>query len=421
MRAIVITIGDELLNGTTVDTNSAFLGRELGNIGIQLFEKLAISDKKEHIIDSLERYVGKADLILFTGGLGPTKDDITKQTLCEYFGGTLVRDASVLAGIEKAFARRGLTMTDRNSDQALVPDVCTVVPNAYGTAPGMLFEQNGSLVFSMPGVPFEMRSMFAEQVIPILQQRLELPVIVNRHLMTSGIGESWLADRIADLEEALPPHITLAYLPSPGVVKLRLTGRGTDSRKLQEEVDAQVQLFAERLGKHVYGYDEETLMASIGRRLMALNKTLSLAESCTGGNIGKLITSIPGSSAYFMGSVVSYDNSVKEKVLGVSRATLDTHGAVSEETVQEMLSGILRITGTHYAIAVSGVAGPGGGTEDKPVGTVYIGVAGPSVTEIKRYTFGQKRDTNIEYSSMYALHHLRSMLDADLEKQGISA
>ena len=190
---------------------------------------------------------------------------------------------------------------------------------------------------------------------------------------------------------------------------------------MQEEVDAQVHLFAKRLGKHVYGYDEETLMASIGRRLMALNKTLSLAESCTGGNIGKLITSIPGSSAYFMGSVVSYDNSVKEKVLGVSRATLDTHGAVSEETVQEMLSGILRITGTHYAIAVSGVAGPGGGTEDKPVGTVYIGVAGPSVTEIKRYTFGQKRDTNIEYSSMYALHQLRSMLDADLEKQGISA
>jgi nicotinamide-nucleotide amidase len=311
-------------------------------------------------------------------------------------------------------------MTDRNRDQALVPDVCTVVPNALGTAPGMLFERQGTLIFSMPGVPYEMKAMFTDGVVPILKEKLILPVIENRHLMTSGIGESWLADTIEDLEAALPKHITLAYLPAPGVVKLRLTGRGQDKDLLAADVQHQVQIFSERIGKYVYGYDEETLPAAIGRRLLLLHMKLSVAESCTGGHIGHLITGIPGCSAYFNGSVVSYDYHMKETVLGVRKSTLETHGAVSAETISEMLQGIQKITGSDFAIAVSGVAGPGGGTPEKPVGTVFIGVAGPDGQQIKKHTFGSNRAINIEYSSMYALHALRMMLDAYLEKQGIS-
>lgn len=420
MQAIVITIGDEILNGTTVDTNAAFLGRELSNLGIQLKEKISISDQAKHILDTLNRYVGQVDIMLITGGLGPTKDDITKYTLNEFFQGNLVLNEDVLRSIEDRFQKRGFTMTDRNRDQALVPDVCTVVNNALGTAPGMLFEKEGTLVFSMPGVPYEMKAMFTDGVIPVLREKLTLPVIVNRHIMTSGIGESWLADNIEDLENGLPPHITLAYLPAPGVVKLRLTGRGTDRPTIEEAVHEQVRIFSERIGKYVFGYDEETLPAAIGRRLLLLGKKLSVAESCTGGHIGHLITGIPGCSAYFNGSVVSYDYHMKEQVLGVKKSTLATYGAVSAETISEMLHGIQRITGSDFAIAVSGVAGPGGGLPEKPVGTVYIGVAGPEGQQIKKHTFGSNRAINIEYSSMYALHALRMMLDGYLEKQGIS-
>lgn len=417
MHAVVITIGDEILNGTTVDTNSAFLGRELSLLGIQLMEKISISDTDRHIRQTLDRYMGNTELIIMTGGLGPTLDDVTKQTLCTYFDTRLEFNDTVFQFIANRFAQRGLTMTERNRQQAYLPASCTVVPNTMGTAAGMWFERAGTVLVSLPGVPYEMQHIYRSELVARFQAHFTLPAIVNYHIMTSGIGESWLADKIEDIETSLPADVTLAYLPSPGIVKLRLTGRGADTNQVVLRVAGWAHQIEERLGAHVYGKDNILLQEAIGNRLNALQATVSLAESCTGGNIGRLITQIPGSSAYFLGSVISYDNSVKERILGVSPDILAEHGAVSEATVAAMLAGVLQLIGTDYAIAVSGVAGPGGGTDDKPVGTVYIGVSGRGTTRIKRYNFAQDRQINIEYSSMYALHMLRVLLDEHLEKQ----
>ena len=417
MQAVVITIGDEILNGTTVDTNSAFLGKELALLGIQLREKVSISDTDHHIRGSLHRYMGHTDLIIMTGGLGPTLDDKTKQTLCSYFNTELVFNATVFKFIENRFAQRWLKMTERNRQQAFLPATCTVVPNTMGTASGMWFERDGTVLVSLPGVPYEMKHIYRSELVERFRKHFALPVIENYYIMTSGIGESWLADQIEEIETSLPLDVRLAYLPSPGIVKLRLTGRGNEQKKVAMRVSVWAQQIELRLGSHVFANENISLQEAVGRRLLALQATLSLAESCTGGNIGRLITQIPGSSAYFLGSVISYDNSVKERLLGVDPDILSTHGAVSEETVAAMLDGVLDLIGTDYAIAVSGVAGPGGGTEDKPVGTVYIGVSGRGTRRIQRYNFAQDRAVNIEYSSMYALHMLRVLLDEHLEKQ----
>ena len=416
MQAAVITIGDEILNGTTLDTNSAFLGSSLADLGIQLFEKVTIADDATAIRNYLDKYIGVLKVVIFTGGLGPTADDITKNTIAEYFKVKLIYHPSIADEITERFAKRGLKMTERNQEQAMLPENCTVLTNKMGTAPGMWFEQSETYIISLPGVPYEMKHLFEEQVRPRLLKTLELPLIIHHHIMTSGIGESWLADKIEDIENDLPNHITLAYLPSPGIVKLRLTARGTKNQDLQQEIDAFSHRFTKRIGHYVYGFDGETLQEAIGKRLMKLNATLSLAESCTGGNIGHLITSIPGSSRYFMGSVISYDNTVKHKVLNIQSELLETHGAVSEETVHAMLKGVLELMNTDYAIAVSGVAGPGGGSKEKPVGTVYIGIAGNGVFEVKHFRFTHDRRINIQYSSIYALHELRMLLDKHLEK-----
>lgn len=420
MQAAVLTIGDELLNGSTVDTNSAFIGKELANLGIQLLEKSTIADTKEAITLHLDRLLPKVGLIILTGGLGPTADDITKTTLTGYFNTRLVRNEYVLGHIADRFATRGLVMTDRNREQALVPETADVLQNDMGTAPGMWFTHNDTSVISLPGVPYEMQHLMVERVLPRIRKEFDLPVIIHHHIMTSGIGESWLADKIRDIESDLPPHISLAYLPSPGIVKLRLTGRGEDRARMENEIRFQSNRLTERLGNHVYGYDGISLQEAVGKRLLSLKATLSLAESCTGGNIGSLITEIPGSSSYFMGSVISYDNRIKEQLLGIDPDILNSYGAVSEETVNAMLQGVSALMQTDYAIAVSGVAGPGGGTEEKPVGTVYIGVSGKGTTRIKRYNFTHDRLINIRYSSIYALHELRTLLDSHLEIQGDS-
>lgn len=417
MDAVLITIGDELLNGTTLDTNSAFIGKELALSGIALHEKITISDKRNHILQTLEKYVGTYKLILITGGLGPTKDDITKHTLAEFFNSGLVMDSGVLASIEERFAKRDLQLTKSNRQQAMVPSACRVIQNAMGTAPGMWFERDNSIVISMPGVPYEMQAMLRDSVLPLLQSRFELPAIYNVHLMTSGLGESWLADKIADIEDSLPDAVGLAYLPSPGLVKLRLTAKGKNTEILRAITQPIVESIVARLGHHVFSTEGESLEAKVGSMLLQLSATVGTAESCTGGAIAKKITSVPGSSDYFSGSVVAYHNAIKSRLLQVDPATLERYGAVSEQVVGEMLAGGLHVLQTDYVIAASGIAGPGGGMEDKPVGTVYIGVSGRGDTRVKKFVFANNRPVNIEYTCMFALHELRMLLLTHLEKQ----
>ncbi len=417
MDAVLITIGDELLNGTTLDTNSAFIGKELALSGIALHEKITISDKRNHILQTLEKYVGTYKLILITGGLGPTKDDITKHTLAEFFNSGLVMDSGVLASIEERFAKRGLQLTESNRQQAMVPSACRIIQNAMGTAPGMWFERDNSIVISMPGVPYEMQEMLRDSVLPLLQSRFELPAIYNVHLMTSGLGESWLADKIADIEDSLPDAVGLAYLPSPGLVKLRLTAKGKNTEILRAITQPIVESIVARLGHHVFSTEGESLEAKVGSMLLQLSATVGTAESCTGGAIAKKITSVPGSSDYFSGSVVAYHNAIKSRLLQVDPATLERYGAVSEQVVSEMLAGGLHVLQTDYVIAASGIAGPGGGMEDKPVGTVYIGVSGRGDTRVKKFVFANNRPVNIEYTCMFALHELRMLLLTHLEKQ----
>lgn len=417
MDAAIITIGDEILNGTTIDTNSTFIGKELALIGISLREKITISDNRQHILNTLENYIGKFPLILITGGLGPTKDDITKHTLADYFNSELILNAEVLEFIEKRFTKRGLTLTELNKLQAMVPAACTVVKNNMGTAPGMWFEKDNSIIISMPGVPYEMQAMVKDSVIPLLQSRFELPAIYNIHIMTSGIGESWLADKISDIEDSLPDSIGLAYLPSPGIVKLRLTARGKNYDALQKNIQPFVDAIVKRLGNKVFSISAETMEEKIGSLLNKLSATLGTVESCTGGSIARKIISVPGSSDYYLGSIVAYHNDLKTTILGVSQTTLNEYGAVSEEAIREMLEGGLQTLKCNYIIATSGIAGPGGGTADKPVGTVFIGIAGKGDIFIKKFLFANDRPVNIEYTCMFALHELRMMLQKHLEKQ----
>jgi len=405
----IITIGDELLIGQVVDTNSAWMAQQLNKAGVWVHHRIAVGDVKEDIWQALDEEGKRSDVILITGGLGPTADDITKPLLCEYFGGKMVWHQPTLDHInylfEVVFKRPG-PMLQRNLNQALVPDVCTVLSNVNGSAPGMLFEKEGKIYISMPGVPHEMKGIMHDHVLPLLKERYSLPYIAHRTVITFGIGESMIAERIQSWEEALPPFIKLAYLPNYGLVRLRLTANGE-----KEQVDAALEAAFTTLKKLVKPemvVDEDvTMQQVVGRLLKQQGKTISTAESCTGGYIAHLITSIPGSSAYFQGSVVSYDNSIKQSVLGVKEATIATVGAVSEEVVKEMVKGVLGVMKTDYAIAVSGIMGPDGGTDDKPVGTVWIAVGNNLNIEAKKLHFRFDRLRNIELTAMNALNILR--------------
>lgn len=408
VNAEIIAIGDELLYGQIMDTNSHWISQELDAVGVRVVRKTTVGDNRNDILTAFAEASLRADLVLITGGLGPTQDDLTKPLLAEFFGCEIVEVPEAVAAVSSYFLRRGREMTPLNILQGHLPSCCTYVPNEVGTAPGMWFEQKGAYWMSMPGVPHEMKKLVKDFVLTKLPEIFELPVIYHKLIKTAGIGESWLADLIKDWENALPTHIRLAYLPSLGHVKLRLTAFGTDKKKLQEEVAAQIQVLLPMIYKYVYGYDEETLETAIGKLLKNAGKTLALAESCSGGYISHLITTVPGSSAYFQGAVVPYHNDFKERILGVKSETLSTHGAVSEETVAAMAKGVRALFNADYGLASSGIAGPDGETAEKPVGTVWIGCAGPEGVETRKLQLTQDRMLNIQLTGVALLNLFRT-------------
>jgi nicotinamide-nucleotide amidase len=407
MKVEIVTIGDEILIGQVVDTNSAWIGQQLNGIGAAVQRITSISDDLEAIKQSIADAAARADVVLLTGGLGPTNDDITKVALCEYFNCGTVFHGEVLDHIEQLFRRFGRTVSEVNRLQAALPEVCEPLHNAMGTAPGMWFDTGETVIVSMPGVPYEMKSIMADEVLPRLTKRFNAPTILHRTLLTMGMGESWLAERIADWEKALPKEIKLAYLPSPGKVRLRLSAIGANESALRQELEQQVKQLWELIPELVYGFDEDTIESVVANLLRKRNLTVCTAESCTGGTISQMLTSVPGASNYFPGGVVTYSYESKMRELGVSAQTLETLGAVSEETVIEMAEGAKRKFGTDYAISVSGIAGPDGGTPDKPVGTVWMAVSGPLGTVARKHLFGDNRERNIERSALTALNMLR--------------
>ncbi|MEE1944429.1 competence/damage-inducible protein A [Pedobacter sp. KR3-3] len=414
MLAEIITIGDEILIGQVVDTNSAWMGQELNKIGVSVKQITSVSDQAEHIKQALDEAQQRADLILMTGGLGPTKDDVTKLTLSSYFNMPLRRDEATLAHVTDIFARLNRPMIEANIKQADVPDGCTVIQNKNGTAPCMWFEVNGKIFVSMPGVPFEMMYLMEEEILPRIKKAFNLSSIIHKTILTAGLGESFLAQQIEDIEDQLPSHIKLAYLPKLGQVRLRLSGTGADEEALEKEIEHFAQQIMTRIAKHVVIDQDIALEKAILDQMEAKGLTLSTAESCTGGYISHLITQHAGSSAVFAGGAVAYSYDLKESILGVKHETLTTFGAVSEQTVKEMAQGAISHFKTDYAIAVSGIAGPGGGLPGKPVGTVWIAVASKHKVEAKLFTFGSKRIQNIERSAMAALTMLLNLLKQDL-------
>lgn len=407
VTAEIIAIGDELLYGQIMDTNSHWISQELDAVGVRVVRKTTVGDNRTDILTAFEEASKRAHLILITGGLGPTQDDLTKPLLAEYFGCDIVEVPEAVAAVSSYFLRRGREMTPLNILQGHLPSCCTYVPNEVGTAPGMWFEQKGCYWMSMPGVPHEMKKLVKDFVLPKLSQVFDLPVIYHKLIKTAGIGESWLADLIKDWENALPSHIRLAYLPSLGHVKLRLTAFGEDKKVLAAAVEQQIQHILPTISNYVYGYNEETLETAVGKLLKNSGKTLALAESCSGGYISHLITTVPGSSNYLRGTVVPYHNDLKQQVLGVNSATLAQHGAVSEETVREMAIGVKKLFGADYGLASSGIAGPDGGSPDKPVGTVWIACAGPDFVEAKLLQLTQDRLINIQLTGVAVLNLLR--------------
>lgn len=408
--ATLITIGDELLIGQVIDTNSAFMAQELNKIGVLVKRRIAVGDNKPDILEALDDAAASSQIILITGGLGPTADDITKPLLCEYFGGRMVTDADALQNVKGIFARLNRPMIERNLLQAEVPDVCTVIQNKRGTAPGMWFSREGRIFVSMPGVPHEMKGMMTGYVLPHLQQEFAMPHIMHRTLLTAGVGESFLADLVNGWETQLPPFIKLAYLPNFGMVRLRLTGVGDDEQELKTVIDAEFHKVQQLVKEWLVTTEDEPMEAVVGKLLKAGGQTLGTAESCTGGYIAHLITSMPGASSFFTGSVVSYSNAVKQEVLGVSSKTLEAYGAVSEQVVAEMVTGALAQLKTDYAIAVSGIMGPDGGSPEKPVGTVWIAVGDKNETMARRYHFRFDRRRNIELTATNALNQLRQFI-----------
>ena len=413
ITAEIISIGDELLIGQTINTNAGWMGEQLALIGVRAKRVLTISDDRTEILNALA--AATCDVVLITGGLGPTKDDITKYTLCEFFGTRLVRNKEAEARVREIFMKLGRhpkDILDVNLAQADLPESCSVLPNERGTASGMWFERDGRVFVSMPGVPYEMRAIMRSGVLPRVQELFRPPTIVHRTILTTGLGESMLAKRIADWEDSLSAEgIKLAYLPSPGIVKLRLsTYAEADGPAATERVDRKARELSVLIPELIYGEGEDRLQQVVGRLLKERGQTLSLAESCTGGYVSHLITSIPGSSAYFTGGVVSYHNAVKMEELGIPSDMLELNGAVSQPVVEQMASGVRSALRTDWSVAYSGVAGPDGGTPEKPVGTVWIAVAGPDGVRSKLVNFPGTRDLVIERSALAGLNMLRKRL-----------
>jgi nicotinamide-nucleotide amidase len=409
MVAEIISIGDELLIGQTINTNASWIGSELSLLGIRVKWVDTISDSQQDIIDTIDLALTRSDLVVVTGGLGPTKDDITKHTLCSYFNTDLVINEEVLARVKEYFEKRGREMLDVNVQQAALPRSCEVIHNFYGTACGMWFEKNGKILISLPGVPYEMKGMMKDEVLGKIQNYFQAKALYHKTILTTGIGESYLADQIEDWERrVLDQGFGLAYLPSPGLVKLRLTSY--NGKQDSEKIELLLKEVEDRFPANVYGYEEDTLPQVIGKLLLEQNKTLGTVESCTGGGVSGAIVSIPGSSAYYLGSLITYSYDLKTKLAGVNSETLLNYGAVSMETVIEMARGGKQSLGVDYCISISGVAGPDGGMPDKPVGTVWMAIAHENGCETKKLMLGDNRERNIQMTIFAALNMLRVIL-----------
>ncbi len=408
--AELLTIGDEILYGQIVDTNSQWMSVELDKVGIKVIRKTTVGDVESEILTAFAEAENRADIILITGGLGPTSDDLTKPLLAKYFNCELKLHEEALAEVTAFFKSRGRELTETNKQQAFLPVCCTKITNAIGTAPGMWFEKKGKVFMSMPGVPHEMKKMMAEQVIPKLKEKFKPPVIVHKVIRTVGIGESMLADKIESWEKSLPTHIKLAYLPSIGEVKLRLTGMGSSEAALKEEIEGLSQKLLPFAGDYIYGYGEEPLEVAIGKLLREKNLTISIAESCTGGYLSHLVTSVPGSSQYFIGSMVPYDYQIKMRQLGVRPEVLEQYGAVSEPTIKEMANIVRAKFNTDIGVATSGIAGPGGATPEKPVGLVWIAYSDKHHTVTRKLQLTTERLLNIKAASNAVLNLIRLSL-----------
>jgi len=409
MKAAIITIGDEILIGQIVDTNSAFIAKSLDRIGVEIHEMVSISDNKQHILDTFQKFQNKVDLVLITGGLGPTKDDITKKTFCDYFEDELIVNEEVLAHVTnliEGFYKR--TITQINKDQALVPSKCTVLHNQVGTAPGMWMKKENTVFISLPGVPFEMKYLVENEIIPKVVREYKRPYILHKTIMTYGQGESMVAERIEDWENSLPEFIKLAYLPAPGRVRLRLSARGTDKKLLEKAIEENVISLAKIIGDIIVGFDDdETLETVVGRLLKQQNKTISTAESCTGGNIAKLLTSVSGASKYFKGGVVSYATETKISVLGISEELIKAYSVVSAQVAKQMAINVKNIMKTDYAIATTGNAGPTKGDSEAEIGTVFIALATPDEVLVEEFNFGQPREKVIDRAVNKSMEMLR--------------
>jgi nicotinamide-nucleotide amidase len=408
--AELLTIGDEILYGQIVDTNSQWMSVELDKVGIKVIRKTSVGDQEDEILTAFAEAEKRADIILITGGLGPTSDDMTKPLLAKYFNCSLQMHEEALAEVTAFFKSRGREMTELNRQQAALPICCTKITNPVGTAPGMWFERNNKVFMSMPGVPHEMKKMMTERVIPKLKEKFQTPTIYHKVIRTIGIGESFLADKISSWENSLPEHIKLAYLPSLGEVKLRLTGFSDSSTQIESEIDELVKKVQPLAGEYIYGYGEEPIEETIGKMLRERKLTLSMAESCTGGYLSHLITSVAGCSDYFLGSMVPYSYEIKMRQLGVKPEVLEKYGAVSEQTIIEMANIVRAKFNTDIGVATSGIAGPGGATPEKPVGTVWIAYSDKHQTITKKLQISSERSINIRMASMAVLNLIRLSL-----------
>lgn len=420
MKAEIITIGDEILIGQVVDTNSAWIAEQFNLNGIEIYQVTSVHDDHCHIVEVLRKAEEKVDLVIITGGLGPTKDDVTKKTLCRYFNTKLVFHEPTFQHIKDRFEKRNIDINKLNRDQALVPENCTVLFNKAGTAPGLWFERNNTIFVSVPGVPFEMKYLVEYELFPRLVNSGKTKAIYHKTVLTQGIPESMLAEKLESWENALPENIKLAWLPSPMAVRLRLSAIGKDKLQLEKLVENEIQKLQQIIPDHIYGYNNETMAEVIGRALKLHGKTLAVAESCTGGYISHLITSVAGCSAFYNGSVTAYSNQVKEKILGVKSSTLFDYGAVSEQVAKEMAVGARQVLNSDFAVATTGIAGPDGGSAEKPVGTVWIAIATDKQVIAQKFVFGDNRERNILRSSQTALQLLRKVILNELQRLNIN-
>ena len=411
MVAEIITIGDEILIGQVVDTNSAWIGQHLNEFGIRVIQITSIRDDQWAIIQAFDEAFRRADLVLVTGGLGPTKDDITKHTLAEYFHTQLVRDQTTYDYLDKWITSKGMRFNELNQHQADVPEGCTVLQNRNGTAPGMWFDRDGKVLVSMPGVPFEMKALMTDEVLPRLKAHFRLDHIIHKTAITYGIPESELAIRLEAWEDALPAYLKLAYLPNPNNIRLRLSAYEGDGDPVAAEIDRQFDLLKEIIPDNFLGFETASLEEAVAALLSERGETLSVAESCTGGAVASRFTAMAGASHYFLGGVVAYSNDVKKNILGVNAGDLEKYGAVSETVAKQMAEGIRRLTASTYALSTTGIAGPDGGTLDKPVGTVWMALATPEGTFTQKRLFGNLREQNIQRATAAVIDMLRMHLN----------